>query len=345
MLGPQRKMNTNAAPRTEPRILTNMVFWQSAAWKRSTCSIYPLSPPASLRTRRSILREAVALWRRSLEFDVVVTMGARESLAYGLLCAITGRPSKQIMCEVFLDEAQRANPLWRLKIFLYRRIARRAMGILTNSSAEIEIIARRFGIPTRRLRYVPMHSNISEPWFCGRNDGFVLSAGRTRRDYSSLLDAAPRIEAPVVILCGKHDLRDAIVPRGVTVLHEIPRKQYLDYLERCALVVLPLKAADRSTGQVVLLEAMALGKAVVATRSTGIQDYARDGENAVLLQSNEPEGMAREVNRLLRDEAVRTRLAEQALADVQRHYTFDIHARSKLQAIRDLCLAASERGV
>ncbi|MBN1270304.1 MAG: glycosyltransferase family 4 protein [Kiritimatiellae bacterium] len=329
-------MKTGQTSSALPRILTNMIFVQSRTWSEQVCSIYePETGPTRMKPY-SALKEAAMLWAKRPRFDVVVTMGARESLTYGLLCALTCRDSKQIMTEVFVDEPRPRNPFWHLKTALYRLVARRAIGVLTNSTPEIATTAERFGIPESVIRYVPMHTNIHDPNMQERNDGYVLSAGYTHRDYLCLLEAARQIPAPVVVLCGRRHLRRAELPPNVTVLRDVARDTYLDYLARCALVALPLRDIERSTGQVVLLEAMAMGKPVVTTRTVGTVDYVRDGENALFVPPGNASELAKRVRELLADPERASRLARAALEDIRQYYAIEIHAVNKLRAIREL---------
>ena len=110
-------------------------------------------------------------------------------------------------------------------------------------------------------------------------------------------------------------------------------------MRRAALVVIPLLPAERSTGQVVLFEAMAMGKPVVATRVAGTLDYLRDGENGLLVEPGDAPALAQAVNRLLGDPALAARLAENAWTDCQTHLDPETHAKRKIQEITALWLA------
>jgi glycosyltransferase involved in cell wall biosynthesis len=329
-------MTTPRPDPNPPRILTNMAFWQSPVWMRHTMSLYDLAhgEPSFMTP----WQEAVALWRRAPCADVVVTMGSRESLLYGLLCLLTGRPSRQVMTEVFIDDARPRSMAWRLKTFAFRAVGRRAIGILTNSSAEVHSMAARFGIPPARLRYVPMHTNIARPQISTQADGYILAAGRTLRDYATLLRAAAKIERPIHIVCGAGDVEGVAVPAHVRICTEVPREEYLEELRRCSLVVLPLLRTERSTGQVVMLEAMATGKPVVATRTPGTLDHIEHGRTGFLVEPGDDAALAAAVNDLLRDPARARSFAENALEHVRRAASFDTHAEAKLHAIRDLWL-------
>lgn len=313
-----------------------MAFWQSRVWTAATHSIYPVSNRGEDPAFLPWWREAWLLFRRRRRFDVVVTMGAREALAYGLLCVATGAASKQVFTEVFIDEPRPESLLWRLKTAAFRLVARRAIGVLTNSSLEVETNAERFGLPRGRIRFVPMHGTIPEVEPSGRDEGYVLAAGRTLRDYETLLKAAPLIGRRIVVVCGDGDLVDARVPANVEILREIPRDIYLEKLRRCTLVALPLRRTGRSTGQVVALEAMAFGKPVVTTRAPGTNDIIRDRENGRLVPAGDPVALADAVNELLERDDIARAMATRARADLMDLYTFDRHAEAKLRAIADL---------
>ena len=316
-----------------PSILTNMAFRQSRSWSAATATICREDEsPDELPP----LRQAFRLLMRRRRADAVVTMGPRPSLAYGLLCACLHLPSRQIMTEVFLDEVRPASLPWRIKTALFRWTARRALGILTNSSAEVGFIARRFGISETKLRFVPMYTTLAPAERAPDDEGFVLSIGRSGRDWRTLLRAAPRFAAPLRLVAGKDEALPDPIPPNVQVFRELSLEEGRELMRRAAVVAIPLLPAERSTGQVVLFEAMAMGKPVVATRATGTCDYVRDGENGLLVEPGDAPRLADAVNRVLQDPALAQRLAEAAWAEARRQLDVEIHAARKLEAIRAL---------
>lgn len=64
------------------------------------------------------------------------------------------------------------------------------------------------------------------------------------------------------------------------------------------------------------IEAMACGCAVVSTEF-GVEDYAQDGRNALIVPARDPQAMADAVVRLAGDVALRRRLVDQAHRDIQ----------------------------
>ena len=321
-----------------PSILTNLAFHQSRIWREAVTTICRKDEsPDDLCP----LRQALRLLKLRSRHDVVVTLGSRPALAYGLLCGLLHLPSKQIMTEVFLDEPRPSSWPWRIKTAMFQWVARRSLGILTNSSAEVGFIARRFAIPEGRLRFVPMYTTIAAPRSVPDNDGYVLSIGHTRRDWDTLLQAAPRLAVPLVLVVGQHDRLPEPLPPNVQVFRNIPLEDGHEKLRRAALMVIPLLPTERSTGQVVLFEAMALGKPVVATRVAGTADYIRDGENGLLVEPSDAQALGHAIDRLLKDPVLANRLATAALADCHTQLDPEAHATRKIEAIQSLWATAA----
>jgi glycosyltransferase involved in cell wall biosynthesis len=86
---------------------------------------------------------------------------------------------------------------------------------------------------------------------------------------------------------------------------------------RASIFVSPTYAEGFSN---TILEAMASRMAVVSCRSVGVVDCIRDGENGLLTEPGDCAGLADALRRVLRDGALRGRLADAALAECRRVY-------------------------
>lgn len=315
------------------KILTNLAFVQSRVWSAAAESI---CADGESPDEMGALRQAWRLWRRRKGADAVVTMGARASLAYGLLCAATGVASRQVMMEYFLDIPRPESWRWRFKHALYRIVARRALGILVNSKGEIESTASRFGLERAKVLFVPMYSTIEKPECVEDNDGIVVSVGRTLRDNATLLAAARRFRAPLVLVVGRDDKLPEPLPSNVELLREIPLEDAHRLMRRAAVVVIPLLPAERSTGQVVVLEAMALGKPVVATELAGTVDLIESGVDGVLVPAGDAEALASAVNHLLETPDEARAIGRAAYRRIAATGSADHRGRAMLEAVAAL---------
>ncbi|HMP89765.1 MAG TPA: glycosyltransferase family 4 protein [Kiritimatiellia bacterium] len=324
-----------------PTIITNMAFWQSPEWLRRVDSIYPLDPDRGDPALIPWWREAWKLFRLRSRYDIVLTMGIRESFAYAFMCWLFRCPSRQIMTEVFIDAQRPDDLLWRIKTGLYRCLARRAIGFITNSTTEIETNSKRFGVSPDRFRYVPLNTTISKPEQINNPGGYLFCAGRTLRDNATLAKVINATPDEWQIVTGLRDFNNDSLPEHVTIHREISRDHYLQLLRGARIVILPLLETERSTGQVVLLEAMSFGKPVITTRAPGTIDIIRHGENGYLVEPGDAAGIKKILEDLIKDPEACLRIGHQALSDVQAIHTTPKHTEVRLNVIRELWLEST----
>jgi glycosyltransferase involved in cell wall biosynthesis len=82
------------------------------------------------------------------------------------------------------------------------------------------------------------------------------------------------------------------------------------YLREADIYVLPSR--EEGSGSVALLDALALGIAVVASRIDGVPEDVRDGHDALLVEPGDAAALAAAIRRLIEDAAMRRRLGAQA---------------------------------
>jgi glycosyltransferase involved in cell wall biosynthesis len=105
-------------------------------------------------------------------------------------------------------------------------------------------------------------------------------------------------------------------------------------LREARILVLPNPASalsTRFTSPLKLFEYMAARRPIVATDLPSIREVLRDGENALLVPSDDPESMAAAIRRLLDDDQLSERLARNA-ADAVQQYTWSRRAE-RLEAL------------
>lgn len=121
----------------------------------------------------------------------------------------------------------------------------------------------------------------------------------------------PKLEA----LRTQLHLEDRVHFRG-----DLSREQALQQIAGARVFCL---ASRREPFGLVILEAMALGTPVVATRTGGIPEIVQDGENGLLVEPGSPEQLAAAICRLLEDESLAKALARNARERVQHSFTLE----------------------
>jgi len=122
-----------------------------------------------------------------------------------------------------------------------------------------------------------------------------LSAGRTERDYLTLIRAIEGLGLGLIIVTDKNNLKNIRESSGVKILTDLPYEEYLELLKKAKIVVIPLNPRVKSTGQVVMLEAMSFGKPVIVSRVTGSLDYIQDGVNGLLVNPEDADDLRNKI--------------------------------------------------
>ncbi|MDQ5849829.1 MAG: glycosyltransferase family 4 protein [Pseudomonadota bacterium] len=104
----------------------------------------------------------------------------------------------------------------------------------------------------------------------------------------------------------------------------LTQDQLLDEYRRADLFVLASRIAadgDRDGLPNVLAEAQSQGLACVATRVSAIPELVRDGSTGLLVEENDPDGLARAIAALITDPARRRLIGEAGLARVRNDFS------------------------
>jgi glycosyltransferase involved in cell wall biosynthesis len=197
----------------------------------------------------------------------------------------------------------------------------RADGIVNLSLFQQEYLSHVVPALQSRMRVIPLGVDVS---FYNPNrprGSFLLAAGRDNgRDYATVIEVARQLpERQFVIVCNKRNLVGVgTIPQNVTVHYDIPQQRMQRLLEEAFALLLIVRGdsymdgADCS-GQTVLLEAMASGCPVIATRKEYLVsgEYAVEGKEIILVPSTGVQEICSSI-RALEDPKVRLTLGRAA---------------------------------
>ena len=146
-------------------------------------------------------------------------------------------------------------------------------------------------------------------------DGFLIFVGDLSRDkgVDVLLRAYAGLQqAPPLVLIGrKRPDTPADLPKNVMHLGSWPHAAVLEGYRRSSFGLLPSVCPE--TFGIVVIEAMSMGKPVIASRIGGLPDIIIDGENGFLVPPGNAIALQQSMQRLLDDTKLRARLEEGAL--------------------------------
>jgi glycosyltransferase involved in cell wall biosynthesis len=165
---------------------------------------------------------------------------------------------------------------------------------------------------------VPEADRLARPAFLPGEDGYVLFVGALglHKGVGVLLDAQRRgLGAPLVLLGTPTGTTPPSFPGDVTVVRDVGHDDVMAAWARCSVAVAPSLCVEAFG--LVALEAMAMGKPVVASAIGGLVDIVVPGETGVLVPPGDAAALAGAVAALVADPARARRLGEAGRARSQ----------------------------
>ncbi|MCK8786198.1 glycosyltransferase family 4 protein [Roseomonas sp. NAR14] len=172
----------------------------------------------------------------------------------------------------------------------------------------------------------------------------ISSAGTSVRDYGTLLQAAEGLAATIEIDASSlwEDIgastKGRTMPANVHVGRTAPYVGLRDLLARSEFAVIPLVERSYPAGLSVIGEAMAMGKAVIVTRTAGRGEIITHGETGFYVEPGNAAELRARMQELISQPELARRMGEAARARTVQEFSLD-HFCARIEAI----IAESQR--
>jgi glycosyltransferase involved in cell wall biosynthesis len=295
------------------------------------------------RAAMSGLAAAWTAFRRRDEYDVIVSDTERSGLLLALLFKLSRTRRGHVVVAHWLS------PTKKRLILEWLGVASAIDRVVVYGSSQERFALERLHLPPAKVALV-LHAADAEFWRpLGNARSGICSAGLEQRDYRTLMEAVSGLDVRVTIAAASawsgHDpLPDEGLPGNVI-------KRRLDYLglrelyDRSEFVVVPLMDVDFQAGSLVMYEAMAMGKAVIATRTRAHRygDIVRDGETGLLVPPGDAAALREAILRLHRDPEEARRMGENARRIVERGLNHREYLQGMLRIVREVAASRGSR--
>jgi glycosyltransferase involved in cell wall biosynthesis len=290
---------------------------------------------AAARGAGVVPAQIVEAFLRRGRYAHVVARADRLGLPLAWLFKLVRGRRDLVLVSAWLSKPSKAVFLSRLKVHSH------LAAIVNYSSVQMEFAAARLGVAPEKLHHAlqPVDERFWRP-VDGPPGDHVLAVGAEARDYPTLVRALDGLDVPAELAVGttvlppSGDLDALLGPMvrdtvGTRSSARIRLRRQLDHLELrrlyagARLVVVPLRDVDFDAGVTAVVEAMAMGKPVVVTRTRGQVDVVRDGVNGLYVPPGDPVALRAAVRRLLDEPETAARLGRAGRATVEAHHTLD----------------------
>lgn len=240
------------------------------------------------------------------------------------------------------DDVLSLHLLSKLDQIMVRTLVRRSDWVLAHSSSLLEQAERVFGGVKAKSSYLPYgvecerireRARRAQRSEAVQARPYILTVAKLyeRKGIDILLEAVAHVKQRLgghrFLIVGdgpeegklKRMAVDLRIDSHVVFLGDVPSREVPVLFQNCEFFVLPSRSEPFG---IVLLEAMTLGKAIVATRVGGIPEFIKDGDTGLLIEACDSQALAENILRLLQDHELRSRLGKNGLQWVEARYDY-----------------------
>jgi glycosyltransferase involved in cell wall biosynthesis len=284
--------------------------------------------------------QVLTAFARRAHYRKIVAFADRLGLELALLCKLArSRDDLALVSSRLVTRSKRPY----LKTL---RVQTQIETIISYSSVQLDLAAEQYGLRRDELHLVlqPVDERFWEPT-ADEPENLISAVGCISglRDYPTLLEAVRGLDVSVELAVGsfivspKHNrgrrrlfetnVPAETVPPNVTYRFDLPYRELRSLYARSKFVVLPLYDVDFDAGVTSITEAMAMGKAVIATRARGQVDVLHDGIEGLYVPPGDPAALRTAIVHLLEHPEEAERMGAAGRAAVLERHRLDDYAR------------------
>jgi glycosyltransferase involved in cell wall biosynthesis len=268
--------------------------------------------------------QVLEAYRIRHRYDAIISWAPRLGLPFALLLKITRSRVRHVALMSWISRPRQA----QLLRFSHSHIHR----LVLWSSIQKKFATDVIGVPPGRIAFVKRRPNQLFWRPMNVETDTICSCGLEMRDYPTLIEALRGLDLPCHIAAGmpssKHYetaetlFRMGTLPPNITV-------GQLDFVElrklyaRSRFVVIPLLESDTDNGATVIEEVMAMGKAVICSRTQGQVDLVQEGVTGLYVPPGDPAALRDAILKLWNTPELAAQMGRNARSVVEEGFTLD----------------------
>lgn len=270
------------------------------------------------------IRQVLEAFFISRQYDVVVTWAERLCYPFALLLKLTGKRVPHITLNSWISHPKKRT----LLKFTQSHIDK----ILMWSSVQRNIAINHIGIPATKIEFI---RKFADQQFFRPMDiptETICAVGSEMRDYPTLVKAMNGLDIHCHIATGttRGKLFDTVkalydidnLPANIT----IGAKGYFDLRDlyaRSRFVVVPILPTDTDNGLTCILESMAMGKAVICSRTQGQVDIIQEGVTGIFVPPQDHQALRDAILYLWKNPELAVQMGKAARKYLEEHHTLE----------------------
>lgn len=270
----------------------------------------------------------------AVHYDAILTSGEDIGIPLAALLLPLGKAPAHTMI------AHTLTP-WKKRVFFHLlRVQRRIDRVLCYASSEERHIVESLGVAAAKVRRIAYQADVHffRPAPTPPEPDLVCAAGQLLRDYGTLMESMRDLPVRVRIAAGSPWINREMRP-GPALPPNVEWRRYdrfalRELYGRSSVAVVPLLQNDYQTGISTILEMMAMGKCIIATRTRGQTDTIVDGETGIYVPPGDRAALRKAVVRVLERPDEAARIGQAARRFVEKEASLELFVSRISETVR-----------
>jgi glycosyltransferase involved in cell wall biosynthesis len=291
-----------------------------------------------LRRLPLVVAQCIEIIRVRREIELILSWSEAVAIPVASLLQLVRRRPAHVGILMWVSKPKKALPL--------RLLWRRFDGIVVPAPRQYRFAIDRLGIPSALVDPAIPWGVDARFWHPADGPGdTICCVGREMRDYPTLVEAIRPLGIPCHIAAGGGQglgnpwmhLDERDLPDAVTLGRKSPL-ELRELYARSRFVVVPLLPTDSDNGITTILEAFAMGRALICSNVDGHVGLLEDGVNCLLVPPGDVAMLRSAIKRLWDDPSLAQQLGAAGRALVEANCTSEQWVAS-IRAVAERALA------
>jgi glycosyltransferase involved in cell wall biosynthesis len=257
-------------------------------------------------------------------YAAVISWADRLGLPFALLLKLTGSRVPYVMLSSWISQAK--------KMWLWKMVHPHIDRLVLWSSVQKDFALNVLHVPPWKVTLLKgrVDQKFWRPMECETD--MICSVGSEMRDYATLIEAMRGLNIDCHIAVGSQ--RDIMPPTIKAIWKAVPLPQNITVgkkssselralYARSRFVVVPLLPTDTDNGITCILEAMAMGKAVICSRTKGQVDIIQEGQTGIFVPQGDSKALREAIRSLWDNPGEAERMGREGRKWVEQYHTLD----------------------
>lgn len=274
----QREVDNDLSPRVDYLEIAQRIGGETLGYENHDGSWF--KPIRDLEKRIKIdIIEAIRTAKKFSDFSLYLSASEKSAIPLSFLMSALREDAPHILIGHHLSSIPKT------RLYRYWKFREHVSHVICVSQAQAEFAVQSMDFPDSQVDF--LYDKVDHRFFRpdDNQDGdYILAIGQEQRDYMTLVEAIEGTGIQLVIVASSpwSQFNLEITERpNVSLVNNIPYTELRDLYNGAGLVLVPLFENNYGAGLNTMLEAMAMAKPLIISKTVGIENYVKHAETGL----------------------------------------------------------------